>query len=311
MQSGYAYRPIRDSLRVVRAIATNQLARVWPRAYMRLTSETGRGPESAGDSAQETARYFMSCVHEYMDILGVARGDMSTYWKGRRLLEYGPGDVPGVALLLVGLGAQSVLCVDRFQLVRFDEYQQQVIAELCKLLPDDAARERLRACFREPGNFASGLTDGAVSYFVTQSGLINRAGIVDMVLSRAVLEHVDDLPGTFRDMSLALVSGGLAVHKVDLRSHGLHRTNRLDFLTWPDWLWRLMFSGKGVPNRVRVDRYRIEAPRAGLVVEKIEVCERATPEEVAQIHPHLAREFVNITKEDLAWLSFWMVCRRS
>jgi hypothetical protein len=211
----------------------------------------------------------------------------------------------------VGLGAQSVLCVDRFQLVRFDDYQQRVIEELCNLLPDAAARERLRACFREPGNLASGLANGAVSYFVTQSGLIGRTGIVDTVLSRAVLEHVDDLPATFRDMSAALVSGGVAIHKVDLRSHGLHRSNRLDFLTWSDWLWRLMFSGKGVPNRVRVNRYRSEAPRAGLVLEKLEACERATDEEVAQIHPHVAREFVDITKEDLAWLSFWMVCRRA
>ncbi len=311
MQSAYAYRPIRDSLRVVRAIATNQLARVWPRAYMRLTSETGRGPDSAGDTAEETARYFLESVYEYMDQLGVARSEVGTFWKGRRILEYGPGDTPGVALLLAGLGAQSVLCVDRFALVRFDDYQQSVIAALCKLLPDDAARDRLRGCFREPGNFASGLADGAVSYFVTQSGLLGRTAVVDMVISRAVLEHVDDLPATLRDMTAALVNGGVAAHKVDLRSHGLHRMNRLDFLTWPDWLWRLMFSGKGVPNRVRVDRYRVEAPRAGLVLQKLEVCERATQDEVAQIHPHLAREFVDITKEDLAWLSFWMVCRRA
>ncbi len=311
MQSAYAYRPIRDSLRVVRAIATNQLARVWPRAYMRLTSETGRGPDSAGDTAEETARYFLESVYEYMDQLGVARSEVGTFWKGRKILEYGPGDTPGVALLLAGLGAQSVLCVDRFALVRFDDYQQSVIAALCKLLPDDAARDRLRGCFREPGNFASGLADGAVSYFVTQSGLLGRTAVVDMVISRAVLEHVDDLPATLRDMTAALCNGGVAAHKVDLRRHGLHRMNRLDVLTWPDWLWRLMFSGKGVPNRVRVDRYRVEAPRAGLVLQKLEVCERATQDEVAAIYPHLAREFVDITKEDLAWLSFWMVCRRA
>ncbi len=309
MQGVYGHNPLQDAVRVARAVATNQLAKFLPRTYVRVTGETGRGRESV--SPADTARYFYSCVLEYMDVLCAPHDSLASFWRGRSIVEYGPGDIPGTALLLIGLGARSVLCADRFALVRFDEYQQCVIAELVALLPDDTCRERLRACFREPRQFGSGLASGPLAYAVTPSGLIGRKAVADLVISRAVLEHVDDLPATFRDMAGVLAPGGRAVHKVDLKSHGLHRGNRLDFLTWPDGLWNLMFSGKGAPNRLRIDSYRREASAAGLAIEKLAPCELAQPEEVAQIRPHLAASFRGLGDEDLACLSFWIVCRHA
>jgi hypothetical protein len=309
MEGVYGHRPLQDAVRIVRAVATNQLAKFVPQAYVRVTGETGRGRDVA--PPEETARYFLTCVHEYMDLLRVPRTEISSFWRDRRIVEYGPGDIPGVALLLAGLGAKSVLCADRFSLVRFDDYQQRVIQALVDLLPDDMSRARLRGCFKEPGRFGSGLTATPIDYAVTASGLIGRDAIADIVISRAVLEHVDDLPATFRDMARALAPHAVAVHKVDLKSHGLHRGNRLDFLTWPERLWSLMFSGKGAPNRLRIDQYRNEAARAGLAIETLEVCERATHEEVRQIRPHLAPPFRSLSDEDLGCLSFWMVCRHA
>jgi hypothetical protein len=308
MEGVYGHNPLQDAVRVARAVATNQLAKFLPRTYVRVTGETGRGRESV--SPADTARYFHTCVLEYMDVLSAPRDSLTSFWRGRAIVEYGPGDIPGTALLLIGLGAKSVLCADRFSLVRFDEYQQRVIAELAALLPDEVSRDRLRACFVERGQFGSGLAPGPISYAVTPSGLIGRKGVADLVISRAVLEHVDDLPATLRDMTGVLVPGGVAVHKVDLKSHGLHRRNRLDFLTWPEQLWTLMFSGKGAPNRLRIDTYRREAPAAGLTVESLAACEQARPEEVAQIRPHLAAPFRHLSDEDLSCLSFWIVCRR-
>jgi len=305
----YGHRPLKDAVRVVRAVVTNQIARLLPAAYVRMTGETGRGRESA--TPAETAQYFLMCVHEYMDVLNASRAEISTFWRDKRIVEYGPGDIPGVALLLTGLGARSVLCVDRFQLVRFDDYQQRVVAELAGLLPDEQSRERMGGCFRNSRDFGSGIADRALSYCVTPSGLVGQSQIADIVISRAVLEHVDDLPATFRDMAAVLVPGGMAIHKVDLKSHGLHRRNRLDFLTWPERLWRLMFSGKGAPNRLRLDRYRDEASRAGLRIDLLKPCEVATAEEVAEVRPFLAVCFRSLSDEDLACLSFWMVCRHA
>lgn len=307
MEGVYGHRPLSDALRIARAVATNQLARLLPAAYMRLTGETGRGREQV--SPHETARYFLDCVHEYMDVLGVSRREVARFWVDRRVVEYGPGDIPGVALLLAGLGARSVLCVDRFPLLRFSDYQAAVVRELAVLLPDDTGRDRLWSCFIQPGDPAAGLARGRVQYRVSESGLVGQGIAADVVLSRAVLEHVDDLPATCRDIATVLAPGGVSVHKVDLKSHGLHRCNPLDFLTWPEGLWQAMFSHKGAPNRLRVDSYRRAVEQAGLATVRLEPCELAQAEHVAEIRPHLAAPFRTLGDEDLVWLSFWIVLR--
>jgi len=121
MKGAFGQRPLEDAMRMARAVVTNLLARVMPGAYVRVTGETGRGREAS--TPAETAHYFLQCVHEYLEVLGRPIEDINSFWSDKRVVEYGPGDIPGVALLLVGLGARSVLCVDRFPLVRFDEYQ--------------------------------------------------------------------------------------------------------------------------------------------------------------------------------------------
>ena len=307
MEGVYGHRPFSDALRIARAVATNQLARVLPAAYVRLTGETGRGREQV--SPRETALYFLDCVHEYTDVLGVSRPDAARFWLDRRIVEYGPGDIPGVALLLAGLGARSVLCVDRFPLVRFSDYQTAVVRELAVLLPDDVCRDRFWSCFLHSGEPADGLARGRVQYRVSESGLVGRGVEADVVLSRAVLEHVNDLPATCRDIAGLMADDGVSVHKVDLKSHGLHRRNPLDFLTWPEGLWQAMFSHKGAPNRLRVDSYRAAAAKAGLATVRLEPCELAQPSDIDEVRPHLAAPFRAIGDADLAWLSFWIVLR--
>jgi len=309
MRGAFGHKPFEDAIRAVRAIATNQLARVMPKAYVRMVGETGRGLEVSPPA--ETARYFLQCVHDYLEVLGKSASEVASFWNAKRVIEYGPGDIPGVALLLVGYGAKSVLCVDRFPLVRFDDHQQRVIEEIAALLPDDAARARLWACFKDRYDLGAGLREGPVSYRITESGVVGQKGVADVVISRAVLEHVDDLTATFDDMASVLTDDGVAIHKVDLKSHGLHRYNRLDFLTWPEGLWRLMYSYKGAPNRIRVDRYMRETERVGFRMDVLSPCEVASTEEVEAIRPHLADPFQSLTDQHLRWLSFWMVARHS
>jgi SAM-dependent methyltransferase len=304
----FGERPLRDAIKACSAIATNQLARFAPRFYAALTRKTGRGDENA--SPEDTARYFLQCVQEYVDRLGGPHADTRTFFRDLRVVEYGPGDIPAIGLLLIALGARSVTCVDRFSLVKFDEFQQRTIAQLYELLPDDEARSAMRECFRRPGDFGSGFKAGRFEYVVSRSGLLGRRQVADLVLSRAVLEHVNNLPATIADTAEALVPGGRAVHLVDLRSHGFHRGNRFDFLTWPEWLWHLMFSAKGAPNRIRIDRYRDTVQRSGLILESIEITEAASSSEIEQVRPYLAAPFRCTHERDLVCLGFWISCRR-
>lgn len=51
-----------------------------------------------------------------------------------------------------------------------------------------------------------------------------RVGSIDTIFSQAVLEHVEDLPGTYRAMHAWLKPGGYMSHQVDFRSHGWTRS---------------------------------------------------------------------------------------
>jgi SAM-dependent methyltransferase len=274
---------------------------------VRLTAQTGRG--GGEESPEQIAQYFLDCFADYFRVLGVPAEQISAYLAGKRLLEYGPGDVPGVALLMLAHGAERVWCVDRFPLASLSAKNVAVLERLISLLPLEA-QQRAAQCFVRPGEPASGFAADGLEYLVKPSGLSGLSEAVDLVFSRAVLEHVNDLHATFRDMRQALRSGGVAIHEVDLKSHGLHRRNILDFLTWPELLWKLMYSGKGVPNRWRVDRYREVLAGSGLRVVLLERREQTSPEVVREVRPFLAQSFQQVSDEDLSWLSFWLVVEK-
>jgi len=293
--------------RIVQATLTNQIARFAPSLYVQLTGQTGRG---AGEvRLDEVGDYFETCFEDYFEQLGVSKPEQADYLHGKRMLEYGPGDVPGVAMLMVAHGADQVLCVDRFPLVRMSPKNVQIVKLMLERLPQ-VLRERANACFRQPAQPQSGFDPRFIDYLVRPSGLSGLANEIDLVFSRAVLEHVNDLHATFRDMYAALKPGGIAIHLVDLKSHGLHRENPLDFLCWPTWLWSLMYSEKGVPNRLRVNAYRDAVAESGLEIRALKPTLLASPADVRAIRSELASPFKDLSEEDLSWLGFWLVCRK-
>lgn len=293
-----------DSVRVARAMATNQLARLAPGAYVRLTGQTGRGAASE-ESPDDIVAYFRDCVGAYFDRLGIVPADIPAFLAGKTLMEYGPGDFPGVAALMVARGASKVWCVDRFPLVNLSEKNARVLGQLVESC-QGAERERLLSCLKDAANPAAGFDPRRIEYLVRPGGLSCLHETVDLVFSRAVLEHVNDLDASFADMTAAMRPGALAIHLVDLRSHGLHKSNPLDFLAWSPALWDLMYSAKGVPNRWRVDRYRAALAALPLDQLALEPTKLATAEQVAAVRPLLAKPFREVSDEDLLWLGFWL-----
>ena len=301
----YTASMVENTKRVVRAAATNQLARFFPRVYVQLTGETGRG--RGEESAQGVAEYFRRCFDDYFTKLNIA--DAAQALRGRTVLEYGPGDVPAMALLMYAYGADKVYCVDRFPLVSTTDKNQQILQALLDSLGPEQ-RQRAETAFTTPGRVDSGIRPEAIEYLVRPSGLSGLREQADLVISRAVLEHVDDLGATFRDMHAAMKADATAIHQVDLKSHGLHQRNPLDFLTWPRMLWSVMYSNKGSPNRWRVDHYRalIDENRFERVL--LEPTELAAQADIDAVRPHLAAPFRSLSDEDLAWLGFWTILRK-
>jgi SAM-dependent methyltransferase len=294
--------------RIGRAVASNLFASCFPSAYLRLTGQTGRGDRS-GETPDAVAEYFLRCFGDYFDKLEVPDPDIERFLAGKRLVEYGPGDIPGVALLMYAAGAEHVACVDRFPMFRPSAFAAEVIRILVASLPPHR-RLRAQRALNDAVDPAQGLRAGCVEYLVTRDGLSGLHSEVDLVYSRAVLEHVNDIAGTFDDMSSSLRAGGIAIHLVDLKSHGLHSQSALDFLAWPSWMWWLMYSAKGVPNRWRIDRYRAEANRVGLAITRLIETDRYEASELSAVRPALAREFAHLSDAELAVKGFWMICEK-
>ncbi len=297
-----------DGMRIARAVATNQLARFAPAAYVRLTGQTGRG-DAAEESSSDISQYFRQSADAYFEKLAIPQASQASFLAGKILMEYGPGDLPGVAALMIARGAEKVYCVDRFPLVKLSEKNGRVLGHLIDG-SQGAERDRLVGCLKDKNNPQAGFDPRRIEYLVRPGGISGLINVVDLVFSRAVLEHVNDLDATFRDMATAMRTGATAVHLVDLRSHGLHKSNPLDFLEWSSKLWNLMYSQKGVPNRWRVDRYRSLVAELPVKLLVLEATKLASMEHVAAVRPRLADPFRGVRDEDLCWLGFWLAFRK-
>ncbi|MDB4939397.1 MAG: Methyltransferase type 12 [Labilithrix sp.] len=292
----------KDVLLFLRASATNLLAAL--PLYAKLNHRSGRG--IANESPDEAAAYFQRCVREYFEHLGVAPEDASSYLNGKRVLEYGPGDTLGVALLLYAHGAAYVQCVDRFPVHRLSDHSVRICRSLLGSLEGEA-KERAERAFVVRGDPASGFDPNAIGYRVTADGTSGDHAAYDLVVSRAVLALVNRLDVTIQDIANALRPGGVSVHKVDLSSHGLDRHRPLDFLAWPDAAYRMMYSRKGRPNRWRVDTYQELVRNTSLRITKLTPTRQLSPAEVEHLPPSLARPFRDVPPDVLGWLGFWML----
>ena len=130
----------------------------------------------------------------------------------------------------------------------------------------------------------------------------------DVIFSNAVLEHVVDLEATLRAMWDLLAPGGIMFHDVDLRSHQTYESHPLQFLEYSHSLWRWMSSHNGEPNRVRLPQYLDILHRLGFTNIKLGIKKVFDADLVGANKHRLAKEFRNLSLEDLSPAVFWFSC---
>jgi ubiquinone/menaquinone biosynthesis C-methylase UbiE len=84
------------------------------------------------------------------------------------------------------------------------------------------------------------------------------ASTFNLVVSRAVLEHIYDIDSALDSMDRLLKPGGYMIHEVDLRDHGIfirYGLHPLTFLTFGKTIWGRISSQNGSPNRVPMHKY--------------------------------------------------------
>ena len=231
----------------------------------------------------------------------------------RRVLEIGPGAWLDLGLRLVALGAAEYWAIDRFA----DIAEGHVAIEHYRQFLDEMPISQRERCekvltlgdtsvsFRGPIRYWPNMPIEACESLPRD--------YFDLVYSHAVLEHVHNLDQAFAAMSRLLRMDGLAIHIVDVSTHGQLAQipgGSLAMLRYPDWLWHLMGSNRGYPNRKRPSEYLAMAQKHGLSVLVYRPRGMLDKALVAKVKPRLNVRFRQYSDDDLRTLSFVLVCQK-
>ncbi len=242
----------------------------------------------------ESMKYIQTVFKDYKEYGSVTR----FYGK---VAEVGPGDNFGVALKILSDGAREVDLLDRFYSQRDMKKQKEIYQALGA--SDRKIQEALQDIDLErieevPGiNYLYGEVASANSYFK------EKENVYDFIVSRSVLEHVDDPIEALEDMLKALKVGGKLIHKIDLKDHGMFTPEFCDtkYFEIPAFIYRLITRGSGYPNRILYYRYFDFIQRHPGYKSKIYLTHLAG---VGEIVPH--QEWKNLERKLLLQSTEWI-----
>jgi hypothetical protein len=269
-----------------------QKVRAWrlnrPRAFTAFTYQD-----------EELERYAFLALRSLLGITGSV--------KNLNIVELGPGDFMTSGLSLLAAGAASYTVIDRFvgdySKPEAKEWYKEVEKAWPRIFPEMPWPDYLNA-----ENFPEGYTD-RIQVLPIPIEEVTAERLYDVVCSYQVGEHVSDI-NSFAEMNARLlVSGGVAVHRVDFGPHDcwFYYRDPLTFLRFPDWLWSLMGSNRGTPNRHRFHEFCAAFENAGL---KVEVISRDLFPEGKVEYQRLAKKFRRMPQDSLATGTAIFVCRK-
>ena len=298
-------------------------------------NETLSGSTHANLTLLESLDYINAVYNDYLTYSGISQEVL----RGKRILEIGPGDNFGVALKFLMAGATQLVCLDKFFSRRNWKQQHRIY----QALREQCGAEQ-REIFDEVVQLDSRIESGIELnpkrlIYIHGTGIEEAEKVLDptsfdFIISRAVMEHLRDPELALSVMDRLLTPGGLMIHKIDLRDHGLFSAyghQPLTFLTISPTLYKLMTSDAGEPNRKLAPFYRNKMAELRYVTkvfvthivgedrevlphkETIKPCIDYTDKTLALvkgIRPLLQAEFGDMQDEDLVISGIFIVGRK-
>jgi hypothetical protein len=279
---------------------------------------TESGTRHKEQSLEKSCKYIYEVFNDYKNISGLS----AFYGK---VAEVGTGDSDGVGLMFLLDGCKEVDLIDRFFSVRDKEYQNYILKSLIKKSQTGSCSSVSLQDLKKNLNRFYGPSAAAETFFSKHSGY-------NFIVSRAVFEHLYNPILALSLMIESSAQGGVLIHKVDLRDHGLFSINfhELKFLQPSKFIYKQMTKGSGRPNRVLLNQYvsfleksnlkfKIFITRlvgVGEIVppmpwEKINKIEKGIAiDAVRSFRQYMSSEFSNVLDEDLAVSGFFMVVEK-
>ncbi|MEI6790923.1 MAG: methyltransferase domain-containing protein [Myxococcaceae bacterium] len=280
---------------VVRALYYGQRWRL--KRFLRIPDQP-RNPVVDGNHEAAYERHLRICR-----LLNKAIQDFPSEQKGRVACEIGSGDCLSTADLLLGSGFEKVYLVEK-QPIIFDCRQYELLKDLSTLseLPNSLAS----LSDENPPKISDHITI-IPEYFEN----VKMPEKVDLIFSHDVIEHVEDLAGFFSGCARILKPGGVMVHKFDLSGHEFFEDPipPLDFQTYPNWLYNLMF-----PKYRRSCRWFLQdilgsAKQCGFACISALILNAADREYIEKLRPLLRKTGMFLTADQLSSLDVLIIMK--
>jgi len=251
------------------------------------------------------------CVYQGLEQIAAVLAS-GTRIQGATVLEFGSGWLPLIPTLYHLAGAAHLIMtdIDRLMDAQTTMRARRIVGarlpEVAEFLGETV--ETLEARLATPM-----VTD----YLVPWNAENQAANSIDIVFSRATLEHVPPqlLTHFFSHFHRMIRPGGATVHSVDNSDHWQHRDrtlSRVNFLRFDDrdLFWRFgQFNPQGYQNRFRHSDYIDMLERAGFRVDV--AWGNPDPQCIRDLQDiPLNKRFQNKTKEDLATLTSLFIARK-
>lgn len=207
-------------------------------------------------NVDNSVKYINQVYKDYIENSGL---DVNNF-KGKDILEIGPGENFGVALRFLAAGAQSVYCVDKFNSLLEKEKQFLVYSKLLKQFNSEES-ERIKDVINLNSNSFT-INENRLKFINISVEMLTshfQPNRFDYIISRAVLEHVFKIYEAMITMDILLKKGGYMLHEVDFRDHGIFTNYDLHPLTMHEInekKWNDMAINLGAPNRKMMDYYQ-------------------------------------------------------
>lgn len=286
-----------------------------------------------GSGGTDSARY---CYATWLrHLLHVHDAGFDTQFQ--TVAELGPGDSLGIGLSAMLTGADRYFAFDALrhartaenlrtldQLVDFFARHEDIpdVGEFPEIWPPIRSNQFPATLF-ENGNLSEAIAPARIAAIrkAIESGRQDKIEIrycapwtdaslveaesVDFVFSQAVLEHVEDIDGTYATLFRWLKPGAVMSHQIDFRSHSLTR-DWYGHWTLSPTLWRLVKGRRPYLINRQPASVHIEAlQRHGFEIGR-QIPQLATPPRRSD----LAREFRELSEDDLRTAATFVIARK-
>jgi len=229
---------------------------------------------------------------------------------GKDILELGPGKNFGSTLIFGCLGARVALS-DLYLSSWDSEYHPLFYRHLLEALPKNfpkADRAPLRRIV-ELGAYSQSVLRTYHRKAENLSGIDSKS--YDVVISNAVLEHVEDPQSAAREMMRVTRPGGFGIHQIDFRDHrDFSKPLEYLLLSRAEFSRYFVYAQGSCGNRWRQSDFINVFNEAGFAIELCEANVFATEEYLADLMPRLGSAAQMFSRLDLHVLSGRFVLRR-